>query len=85
MTKPPREESDMHPSLLSMIAWAAGASMYGDTAKRDPLEGVDIAAEAELVRQKKSRLSASLRREVLRRDENRADAPEEKAPKGGER
>lgn len=35
----------------------------------DPLEGVDIQAEAELVRQKKSHLSYSQRQEVLRRAE----------------
>ena len=64
--------------VMTMLAIAAGSGfgswgLPGVMGKSysDPLEGVDIEAEYELVKQKKSQLSASLRAEVVRRFEKR--------------
>jgi len=50
------------------MAMAMSQPSYGARVHEcpDPLEGIDLEEEAELIRQKKSRLSASQRARVLR-------------------
>ena len=52
------------------LAGASMESMWGDgPVGIDPLEGIDIDAEYELIKQKKSTLSAKMRALVIRRKE----------------
>lgn len=57
------------PFLMGMLAGLSADMPHGMFPKvhkcKDPLDGIDLEAEAELIRQKKSKLTASQRRRVM--------------------
>jgi hypothetical protein len=55
---------------ISLFTTMLTMTGYGGRVRyKDPLEGIDIEKEYQLIQQKKSRLSASMRREVVNRYE----------------
>ena len=67
------EESTYYPrgSILPLLAMWGGLGGYRARPRRDPIEGVDIDTEYELIQAKKSNLTASQRQAVIFRKEGR--------------
>lgn len=68
----------MNKDVQAGLAAIASVGWPMPSGQKDPLEGVDIAAEYELIQQKKSTLSSNLRRlVVLRHSRSKEYRPDE--------